>query len=260
MKYELKSCPFCAKPLTVRNGVNPYGRCDTEGCWMAEAKIGISCDDPKQVERWNTRPTPVATPADATDEMVDAALAVDWDNEDERATVHNIWHAMTAHMPTLVLVTPVSPDATGKCGELVTERRSGGYYWIKGSDGWEPWKWTSKGWTNEFISIHYTDEEMGSIGPLIPSPDELVTRSQAVELLAEKEAERAEQWRLRREMEADRDTQKAIAASLEVKLAAANEKIEEAYRLGHLHGRCGGTGPTEDDDWKEARAALGGKP
>ncbi len=61
MTYELKSCPFCAKPLAVRNGVNPYGRCDTEGCWMAEAKIGISCDDPKQVERWNTRPAPAAT-------------------------------------------------------------------------------------------------------------------------------------------------------------------------------------------------------
>ncbi len=61
MTFELKSCPFCAKPLTVRNGVNPYGRCDTEGCWMAEAKIGISCDDPKQVERWNTRPAPAAT-------------------------------------------------------------------------------------------------------------------------------------------------------------------------------------------------------
>lgn len=28
---------------------------------MAEAKIGISCDDPKQVERWNTRPAPAAT-------------------------------------------------------------------------------------------------------------------------------------------------------------------------------------------------------
>ncbi|MGH8010350.1 MAG: hypothetical protein ACREQ3_25430 [Candidatus Binatia bacterium] len=61
MASELKPCPFCAKPLTVRNGVNPYGRCDTEGCWMAEAKIGISCDDPKQVERWNTRPAPAAT-------------------------------------------------------------------------------------------------------------------------------------------------------------------------------------------------------
>lgn len=61
MTYELKSCPFCAKSLTNRNGINQYGRCDTEGCWMAEAKIGISCDDPKQVKRWNTRPAPAAT-------------------------------------------------------------------------------------------------------------------------------------------------------------------------------------------------------
>lgn len=42
--------------------------------------------------------------ADTTDEMVEAALAVDWDNEDERATVHNIWHAMAAKLPT-------APDA-----------------------------------------------------------------------------------------------------------------------------------------------------
>jgi len=38
-------------------------------------------------------------PQDATDEMVEAALAVDWDNEDERATVHNIWHALRAKLP-----------------------------------------------------------------------------------------------------------------------------------------------------------------
>lgn len=31
---------------------------------------------------------------DATPEMVKAALAVDWSNENEEATVHNIWHAM----------------------------------------------------------------------------------------------------------------------------------------------------------------------
>ena len=44
---------------------------------------------------------------------------------------------------------------------------------------------------------------------------------------AAKEAERAEQWRLRREMEADRDTQKAIAASLEADNAAQAARIEE---------------------------------
>lgn len=53
----------------------------------------------RAIAAWNTHPASVATPADATDEMVEAALAVDWDNEDERATVHNIWHAMTAKLP-----------------------------------------------------------------------------------------------------------------------------------------------------------------
>lgn len=52
----LKRCPFCSKPLAIRGGVNPYGQCDTDGCWMMEAKISIVCDDPRQVERWNTRP------------------------------------------------------------------------------------------------------------------------------------------------------------------------------------------------------------
>lgn len=35
-------------------------------------------------------------PADATPAMVAAALQVDWSNEDEEATVHNVWHAMLA--------------------------------------------------------------------------------------------------------------------------------------------------------------------
>jgi|GEM_PF-2688923 len=56
MANELKPCPFCSTPLTIRGGVNPYGRCNTDGCWMMEAKLSVVCDDPKQVERWNTRP------------------------------------------------------------------------------------------------------------------------------------------------------------------------------------------------------------
>ena len=81
-------------------------------------------------------------------------------------------------------------------------------------------------------------------GTIQPSFDYqyLCLRSQAEELLAEKEAERAEQWRLRREMEADRDTQKAIATSLEAELAAERaEKFKwmeataiEAGRVGRL--------------------------
>jgi hypothetical protein len=50
---------------------------------------------------------------------------------------------------------------------------------------------------------------------------------QAEKLLAAKEAERAEQWRFRREMEADRDTQKAIAASLAADNAAKDARIKE---------------------------------
>jgi len=48
-----------------------------------------------------SQPSALRFPCDPTEEMVDAALAVDWENEDERATVINIWHAMTAKLPTL---------------------------------------------------------------------------------------------------------------------------------------------------------------
>lgn len=40
-----------------------------------------------------------AMPHDASPAMVKAALAVDWSNEDEEASVHNIWHAMRAASP-----------------------------------------------------------------------------------------------------------------------------------------------------------------
>ncbi|MGV1985647.1 hypothetical protein ACQZ5N_03435 [Agrobacterium sp. 22-221-1] len=38
-------------------------------------------------------------PEDATDEMVSAALKVDWGNEDEEGVAHDIWHAMVAAAP-----------------------------------------------------------------------------------------------------------------------------------------------------------------
>jgi len=31
---------------------------------------------------------------DASGTMVDEAVSVDWSNEDERATAHNVWHVM----------------------------------------------------------------------------------------------------------------------------------------------------------------------
>jgi len=42
---------------------------------------------------------PVGVPFDATPEMVKAALSVDWTNESEEATVHNVWHAMISELP-----------------------------------------------------------------------------------------------------------------------------------------------------------------
>lgn len=55
MSDILKSCPFCQKPLTVRAGVNAYGRCDTPSCWMEARKIALPLDDPEQVRAWNRR-------------------------------------------------------------------------------------------------------------------------------------------------------------------------------------------------------------
>lgn len=55
--------------------------------------------------------------------------------------------------------------------------RKPGFYWVKGSDDWEPAEWTAKGWT-PFRSIStswFTDEDMGEIGPAIvmhPAPSE----------------------------------------------------------------------------------------
>ncbi|UVV66556.1 hypothetical protein [Brucella anthropi] len=131
------------------------------------------------VEGRNTRPAPIASHADATDEMVDAALAVDWDNEDERATVHNIWHAMTAHLPTPVA--PVSPDATGKCGGLETVAYQ---YWRDQTQEWLPTGFPDRYRKDGFLVR------------------ELVTHSQAEELLA---AERAEKEKLADDYQAIRE-------------------------------------------------------
>ncbi len=52
---ELLPCPFCRKPIRIKHSVNPLGTCETDGCFMAEARIGIPLDDPVQVSRWNRR-------------------------------------------------------------------------------------------------------------------------------------------------------------------------------------------------------------
>jgi hypothetical protein len=52
---ELKPCPFCGVPLTIRHW---SGRCNTDGCWMSERRTAVPLDDPKQVAAWNTRTPP----------------------------------------------------------------------------------------------------------------------------------------------------------------------------------------------------------
>lgn len=52
---KLKPCPFCGKNLRVRTGVNPYGVCDTEDCWLHSTKVAIALHDSESVRRFNTR-------------------------------------------------------------------------------------------------------------------------------------------------------------------------------------------------------------
>jgi hypothetical protein len=74
-------------------------------------------------------PEPVALPADATPGMVKAALSVDWSNENEEATVHNVWHAMISALPAS---SPIAWLYCGHWGEyLVYEKKDtapGAYY------------------------------------------------------------------------------------------------------------------------------------
>lgn len=61
MGEELEPCPFCGNQLFIRTGVNAYGRCETEGCWVRERKLTVQLADSGQVAAWNTRPTCNAT-------------------------------------------------------------------------------------------------------------------------------------------------------------------------------------------------------
>src|SRR5688572_3988981 len=40
-KREVEPCPFCGKALSLRGGVNPYGVCDTQGCWMNDRALAV---------------------------------------------------------------------------------------------------------------------------------------------------------------------------------------------------------------------------
>lgn len=67
------------------------------------------------------------------------------------------------------------------------------------------------------------------------------------------EAERAEQWRLRREMEASRDMERALAATLSAENAALTERLE---RVEGLVQRAKTILPQFYEDWHECVAAA----
>jgi len=71
---ELLPCPFCGMHLTIRGGVNGYGRCETADCWVNARAITVPSDDPTQVAAWNTRSrlsTIEAGPGEPTEARVD---------------------------------------------------------------------------------------------------------------------------------------------------------------------------------------------
>jgi hypothetical protein len=62
MSDELKPCPFCGVALVLRGyQANPYGRCETDNCWVHEKKLTVQLDDPTQVSQWNRR-APLPSP------------------------------------------------------------------------------------------------------------------------------------------------------------------------------------------------------
>ncbi|HYI43699.1 MAG TPA: hypothetical protein VD768_08775 [Sphingomicrobium sp.] len=86
----LEPCPFCGAPLTIRAGVNAYGRCDTEGCWVASRAIIVPFDDPKQVVAWNTR-APTDLERELADHIAEQITHVEQRIRDGREMGASIW-------------------------------------------------------------------------------------------------------------------------------------------------------------------------
>ena len=74
---DLRACPFCGAALRIRNSVNAYGHCETEGFWMNARKVIVPLDDPRQVSGWNTRArTPDTAPSQSDTETDDNGEAM----------------------------------------------------------------------------------------------------------------------------------------------------------------------------------------
>jgi hypothetical protein len=58
-EIKIEPCPFCGNPLTMRGGVNPYGRCTTDGCFGERLPV---INVPYDVEAWNKRAAVAAAP------------------------------------------------------------------------------------------------------------------------------------------------------------------------------------------------------
>jgi len=101
---------------------------------------------------------------DPTDKMVDAALKVDWANEDERAVAINVWHAMCAARGA---APPAKAEVKVKAlvwdGSVIAETPFGAYTVGEDADG---------GWTWAFVKYPYAD-------PSDPLPSESAAKAAA---------------------------------------------------------------------------------
>lgn len=68
-----------------------YDRANSEKLALETRAIAAE-EGAKRLERYYA-------PEDASEVMVDAALAVNWEAEDERGIIHNVWHVMRAAIP-----------------------------------------------------------------------------------------------------------------------------------------------------------------
>lgn len=221
----LEPCPFCAQPLTVRGGINPYGFCETDGCWLSGARIGISCDDPKQVERWNTRPTPAAPVSpEPNDAPYRTKRVSGYFRNLETGLVRYFANGPRYGKWEFDRHAPVSPDATGKCGELVTVMRR-----YRGTDWPDHYPWA---FLNEI-------DCQGEAGPrwII---EELCLRSQAVELLA------AERAKYRDAMEKLVDSQRETLVWQQQAIDLKADNAAKTARVKELEQRC--------EDWSKSYA------